>query len=154
MNELLTQLGDQMNHWHWGSLAILLVILEIFSPAAFFLWLGIAAAITSLITLIVPEMHWAIQLVIFSVFSLVSVGLGRTWFKRNPIETDQPFLNESSQEFVGKVYVVEQAIQSGSGGRIKVGDSSWKATGEDAEIGDKVRVVSVSATILIVERVE
>ena len=154
MSELLTQLGDQINHWHWGSLAILLVILEIFSPAAFFLWLGIAATVTSVITLIIPEMHWAIQLVIFSVFSLVSVWLGRTWFKRNPIETDQPYLNQSNQEFVGRVYVVVQPIQNGSGGRIKVGDSSWKATGENAEVGDKVRVISVDATVLTVERVE
>ncbi|MCK5814040.1 MAG: NfeD family protein [Cocleimonas sp.] len=153
MNELLSQLGDQMNYWQWGSLAILLVILEIFFPVAFFLWLGIAAAITSLITLILPEMHWAIQLVIFSIFSIVSVWLGRTWFKRNPIETDQPFLNQSNQEFIGKVYRVEQAIKNGSG-RIKVGDSSWKATGENAEIDDKVRVISVGATVLTVERVE
>jgi membrane protein implicated in regulation of membrane protease activity len=154
MNELLTQLGGQINYWHWGSLAVLLVILEILSPVAFFLWLGIAAAITSVITLIIPEMHWAVQLVLFSVFSLVVVWLGRIWFKRNPIETDQPYLNQSNQEFVGRVYVVIEALQKGSGGRIKVGDSSWKATGENAEVGDKVRVVSVGATVLIVEQVE
>jgi membrane protein implicated in regulation of membrane protease activity len=153
MNELFTQLNDQLSHWHWWSLAVLLVILEIFSPAAFFLWLGIAAAITGLITLILPEMHGAIQLIIFSLFSLVAVWLGRTWFKRNPIETDQPFLNQSNKEFIGKIYTVEQAIRNGSG-RVNVGDSSWKATGEDAAIGDKVRVVSVSATVLNVERIK
>jgi membrane protein implicated in regulation of membrane protease activity len=153
MNEILSQLSDQLSYWHWWSLAVFLIILEIFSPAAFFLWLGLAAAITGLITLILPDMHWAIQLIIFSTFSIVSVGLGRTWFKRNPIETDQPFLNQSTEEFIGNVYSVEYAISNGSG-RIKVGDSSWKATGEDAAIGDKVRVISVSATILNVERVK
>jgi membrane protein implicated in regulation of membrane protease activity len=152
MSEILTQLGDQLSHWHWWSLAVLLIILEMFFPVAFFLWLGIAAAVTGLITLIVPEMHGAIQVVIFSIFSVVAVWLGRTWFQRNPIETDQPFLNQSSEEFVGKVYVVEQTISHGSG-RIKVGDSSWKAAGENAERGDKVRVVSVSATVLTVIRV-
>ena len=124
MSEFISQLSDQLSYWQWWSFAVLLIILEIFSPAAFFLWLGISAAITGLIMLIFPEMHWAIQLVIFSIFSIVSVWLGRTWFKRNPIETDQPFLNESNQEFVGKVYVVEQAISEGSSGRIKVGDST------------------------------
>ncbi|HFC93359.1 MAG TPA: NfeD family protein [Leucothrix mucor] len=153
MSELLTQLSDQLNHWHWWSLAVLLIILEIFSPAAFFLWLGIAAAVTGLITLIAPNLHWAIQLVVFSIFSIAAVWLGRSWFQRNPIETDQPFLNQSNEEFVGKIYVVEQAISNGSG-RIKVGDSSWKATGEDAAVGDKVRVVSVDATVLMVERVD
>lgn len=152
MSEILTQLGDQLSHWHWWSFAILLIILEIFSPAAFFLWLGIAAAVTGLITLIAPEMHGAIQVVIFSIFSVVAVWLGRTWFQRNPIETDQPFLNQSNEEFIGKVYVVEQAISNGSG-RIKVGDSSWKAAGEEAAQGDKVRVVSVGATVLTVVRI-
>ena len=154
MSEFFAQLTAQLSHWQWWSLAVLFIILEIFSPAAFFLWLGMAAAITGLITLLFPEMHWAIQLVIFSVFSLVAVWSGRTWFKRNPIETDQPFLNQSNQEFVGRVYVVEQAISNGAGGRIKVGDSSWKAIGEDAEVGDKVRVVSVTATVLTVELIE
>jgi membrane protein implicated in regulation of membrane protease activity len=153
MNELFFELGNQLNHWHWWSLAVFLIILEIFSPAAFFLWLGIAAAITGFITLIMPEMHWAIHLVIFSIFSIASVWLGRTWFKRNPIKTDQPFLNQSNEEFVGKVYIVEQAIRNGSG-RVKVGDSSWKATGEDAAMGDKVKVTAVSATILTVVRVK
>ncbi|MCK5809472.1 MAG: NfeD family protein [Cocleimonas sp.] len=152
MSEILTQLGDQLSHWHWWSFAILLIILEIFSPAAFFLWLGIAAAVTGLITLIAPEMHGAIQVVIFSIFSVVAVWLGRTWFQHNPIETDQPFLNQSNEEFIGKVYVVEQAISNGSG-RIKVGDSSWKAAGEEAAKGDKVRVVSVGATVLTVVRI-
>ena len=153
MNEFLFQLSDQLNHWQWWSLAVLLVIFEIFSPTAFFLWLGIAAAITGLISLIFPEIHWAIQFVVFSVFSLASVWLGRFWFKRNPIETDQPFLNQSNQEFVGKIYVVEEAISEGSSGRIKVGDSTWKAIGENVEVGDKVRVVSVSPTVLTVEKV-
>ncbi len=154
MSELIAQLTASLNHWQWWSLAVLLIILEIFSPAAFFLWLGIAAAITGLLTLLVPETHWAIQLIIFSIFSVVSVWAGRTWFKRNPIETDHPFLNQSNQEFIGKVYTVEQAISNGAGGRIKVGDSTWKAIGEDAEVGDKVRVVSVSATVLTVELVK
>jgi len=153
MNEFLSQLNDQFSYWHWWSLAVLLIILEIFSPAAFFLWLGIAAAVTGFIILITPEMHWALQLVIFSIFSITSVWLGRIWFRRNPIETDQPFLNQPNEEFVGKTYVVEQAISGGSG-RVKVGDSSWKATGEDAAVGDKVRVLSVNTTILIVERID
>lgn len=152
MSELLSQLNDQLSYWHWWSLAVLLIILEVFSPAAFFLWMGIAAAVTGFITLIAPEMHWALQLVIFSVLSIVSVWLGRAWFKRNPIETDQPFLNQSNEEFIGKIYIVEQTI-SNSSGRVKVGDSSWKAIGEDAAIGDKVRVKSVNTTLLIVERV-
>ncbi|MCK5896362.1 MAG: NfeD family protein [Cocleimonas sp.] len=153
MSDFFSQLGDQLNHWHWWSLAFFLIILEIFSPAAFFLWLGIASATTGFILLIIPDVHWAIHFIIFSIFSIASVWLGRTWFKRNPIETDQPFLNQPNEEFIGKVYVVEQAIKNGAG-RVKVGDSSWKATGEEAKIGERVRVTDVNSTVLTVVRVE
>ena len=35
--------------WHWWVLAVALFILEIFSPAAFFIWIGIAAGFMGLL---------------------------------------------------------------------------------------------------------
>ena len=36
-------------------------------------------------------------------------------------------------------------------GRVKVGDGAWNARGADAAVGDKVKVVDVKGTYLIVE---
>ncbi|HIO93515.1 MAG TPA: NfeD family protein [Leucothrix mucor] len=143
---------NQLSYWHWWIFAVVLIILEIFSPAAFFIWLGVAGGVTGLVLLIAPEISWPVQFIIFSVFSIVAVWLGRSWFKINTDETDHPFLNEPSAELVGRICKVEQAI-SGGEGRIIVGDSTWKALGPDAEIGTKVRIVSADTAVLTVELV-
>ena len=41
---------DVFDYWHWWVLAILLFILEVFSPAAFFIWIGLAAGIMAAMT--------------------------------------------------------------------------------------------------------
>ena len=35
-------------YWHWWVLGVVLVILEVFSPGVFFLWLGIAAGLVAI----------------------------------------------------------------------------------------------------------
>jgi membrane protein implicated in regulation of membrane protease activity len=139
--------------WHWLIIGLLLLILEMFSPAAFFMWMGFAAAITGVIKLIFPEMIWETQFVIFAGLSVVSIAAAKLWFGRNPIASDQPLLNERGQELIGHKYKVHQAIINGEG-RIKVGETTWKAAGPDAPVGASVRVTGVSSAILEVELVE
>ena len=148
MNDFL----NQLSFWHWFILAAALVILEIFSPAAFFIWMGVAAGVTGSVLLIAPEISWPIQFLLFSVLSIVAVWLGRNWFKLNTSENDQPYLNDPNAELIGRICKVEHAI-SGGEGRVIVGDSTWKALGPDAAIGDKVRIVSVNVAVLSVELV-
>jgi len=63
--------------WHWLLIAIVLMILEAFSPAAFFMWLAIAAGTVGLVLVVVPELGWQVQLVLFGVLSVLSLVLGR-----------------------------------------------------------------------------
>ena len=51
---------DGLTYWHWWVLGIVLVILEIFSPAAFFLWLGISAGIIGFVLVAFPGL-WLIS---------------------------------------------------------------------------------------------
>ena len=142
---------EAIDYWHWWVLAVLLMILEIFSPAAFFIWIGFAAGIMGLLLLVV-DFSWELQAFVFAVLSVACIAAGRTWFKRNPIESDEPNLNRRGHALVGQVFEVEQAIVDGTG-RVRVGDSTWKVIGPDSEVGDKVRVVDVDSTVLRVERV-
>lgn len=144
-------LFDQLVYWHWFVLAIILLILEMLTPGAFFMWMGVAAGITGLLLLGTPELDWHTQLIIFSVLSLVAIAAARVWFRRNPIDSDQPDLNERSHELLGRVFVVEQPIKNGEG-RIKVGESTWKAVGPDCKVGTRVRVVGVDGAVLRVEK--
>ena len=47
--------------WHWWMLAVALVILEIFAPTFFALWLGVSAFLTGLALFLMPEMQWEYQ---------------------------------------------------------------------------------------------
>lgn len=140
---------EALAFWHWWVLAVLLLILEVFSPAAFFIWIGLAAGIVGFIVM-TATLTWKTQFLLFAGLSILCVWLGRMWFKRNPIETDRPNLNRRGQELVGRVFQVEQAITNGTG-RIRVGDSTWKVRGADVEVGGKVTVVGIESAVLQVE---
>lgn len=143
-------LFDNLVYWHWWILAIALLILEIFTPGAFFMWMGAAAAFTGLILLAVSDLSWQVQFVIFSVLSVITIIAGQKWFRRNPIASEQPSITDRGDDLIGNYYEVAQAINNGEG-RIKVGDGTWKAVGPDCEPGTKVRVVEVNSAIVTVE---
>lgn len=143
---------DNLVYWHWWILAITLLILEIFTPGAFFMWMGAAAGITGLVLLAMPDISWQLQFVIFSVTSIVTIFAGYKWFRRNPIVSEQPSIGERGDDLIGQTYQVEQAIVNGNG-RIKVGESTWKAMGPDCKVGSNVRVIAVDAAIVTVELV-
>ena len=139
-----------VDFWHWWVLAIIFIVLEVFSPAAFFLWLGFSAAIVGGFVLIQPGMFWEWQVVLFAVFSIVSTVAGRRFFKRNLENNDHPKLNRRGEQYVGRVFTLDEPIINGTG-KIKVDDSTWKIRGDDADAGGKVIVTAVDGVELIVE---
>ncbi len=141
---------DNLAYWHWWVFAVVLIILEILTPGAFFLWLSVAASIVGLIQLIIPDISWELQLILFSLISVLAITIANIWFKHNPIKSS---LNQREDDLIGKVFEVEQAIINGSG-RIKVGESTWKANGPNSKRGTLVRVIRVDGAELFVEPVQ
>jgi membrane protein implicated in regulation of membrane protease activity len=86
----------------------------------------------------------------FAGFSIALVYVGRRWFRANPIESDDPLLNDRGGRMVGEVATVTEAIEGGAG-RVKLGDSVWTANGPDTPVGARVRIVGVSGNHLKVE---
>ncbi|MEE9327596.1 MAG: NfeD family protein [Cocleimonas sp.] len=147
MDSLTKGLFDNLQYWHWLIFAIVLVVLEVFSPAAFFIWIGAAATITGLALLILGDLSWQTQFIVFAIASIASIVLGRSFFQSKSVNTDDPTLSQLEKELIGKICEVEQAIHNGSG-RVKVGETTWKATGADCEKGQRVRVVAVDGAVL------
>jgi len=141
---------DNLTHWHWWVLAVVLVILEILSPGVFFLWMGIAAGVVGFLLLAVPDLAWEWQILAFALFSVVSIALGRSYLKRHPIQTDQPTLNRRGEQYVGRVFTLDAPIVNGVG-KIRVDDTSWKINGPECAAGGKVRVTGVDGVVLLVE---
>lgn len=139
-----------LEHWGWWILALLLVIIEVFAPSTFFLWLGISAGIIGGVIFIYPDISWEMQWTLFAVISIVSVVASRFILQKKPQETDNPTLNKRGAQYIGRDFQLSEAIVNGRG-KIHVDDSHWVVEGADAEVGSTVTVIGVDGTRLMVE---
>ena len=142
-----------LNHWHWGILAVGLVLLEMILPLFFFLWLGMAAGIVGGLLFFFPEMGWKVQFLCFSGISVVSVAISRLLLLRSPTPTDRPTLNRRGSQYVGRVFTLTDPIENGVG-RIRVDDTTWRIVGQDVSAGQKVKVIGFDGAVLSVEVLE
>jgi hypothetical protein len=137
---------------YWWTLAVCLLLLEflaIGTIGSFFLWPAIAAALMGLVVrsyTIEPQY----QILTLATVSVLSVILWRAYLRRNPLKSDQPFLNLRGAELVGQTYPVTEAIVDGLG-RIDVADGSWRVEGPNCPVGTRVRVVDSGTARLQVE---
>jgi membrane protein implicated in regulation of membrane protease activity len=144
---------EHVEFWHWWVLGVVLLILEVFAPGAFFLWLAIAAGVLGLVVMAMPTMAWDMQLLSFAVLSVAAVVLGRLWLKRHPIVTDRPTLNRRGEQYVGRVFTLDEPVINGFG-KIRVDDTTWKIRGDDCATGARIRVVGVDGTTLLVDNAD
>ena len=142
-----------LEYWHWLVLGFVLIIIEMLAPGAIFLWFGVAAGVVGVLLWLIPSMTWQVQLVLFSVLSIVSVLAWRSYAKKHPPADDgYSTLNKRGEDLVGRVFTLEEDIVNNYG-KIRVDDTMWKIRGSDAGVGDRVRVASVDGTVLVVESV-
>lgn len=135
----------------WLIIGIICVIIEIFDPAVFFISLGIGGLVTSPIAALGTPI-W-LQVLIFGLVSFVVFLLMRKVYerliKKNRVETNVYAL-------VGKQGLVLSPITQDIRGQVKVGGESWSAVLEDnsqANIGDKIQVLSIEGNKLIVKKI-
>jgi len=134
----------------WGALTLLLFAAEALAPGAFMLWMGFAAAAVFLAVLVLPDMSLLLQVGAFVVLSFVSIQVYRTWFRKRDRISDQPLLNRRAEQLIGRVVMLDQAIQAGRG-RAKVDDAFWVVGGPELPAGSAVRIVGVDGMTLLVE---
>jgi membrane protein implicated in regulation of membrane protease activity len=142
---MLTNLAT---HYGWWLLALLLIGAEILAPGFFMLWIGIAAAVMGLIVLIVPDLMFPMEVVLFVLLSLASCFLYWKFIRHvRDTLTDQPLLNRRAEQYIGRKYILDSAIVNGHG-KARVGDSLWMVEGPELPAGSPIEVVSVDGTTL------
>ncbi len=144
---------EGLDFWAWWILAVLLFVLELAAPGIVFLWMALAAALTGVVAWILPDLGWQLAFVIFALLSVVSVVIGRKVWRPSNVETEDPTLNKRADQYIGKTFTLDTALENGRG-RLHVGDGSWMAKGPDLPAGAKVRVTAVDGSILEVEAAE
>ena len=139
-----------LTYWHWFILAAILIILEVFAPGAFMLWIGIAAGMVGAVLYFAPTLGWEYQFILFSIASVGSIIAWRAWRQSHPVVTDEPTLNRRGAQYIGRVFTLEAPIVNGVG-KLRVDDSTWKIEGADCPAGTKIVVAGIENTVLKVE---
>lgn len=135
--------------WAWIIAGAVLLALELAVPGAFMMWLGLAAGLVGVISLVV-DWSWQWQGVAFAVFALASVPLWRRFARKVEPQSEAPMLNRRTEALVGRTFTLEKPIVDGVG-TVRIDDTIWRVRGPDAATGSKVRVTRADGANLSVE---
>ena len=138
---------EEIVFWHWWAAAIVFVVIEVFAPGAIFLWLGVSAGVVGALLLVLPEMTWQIQMLVFAALSISAIVGWRVFQRANPAATDQPSLNRRGEQYIGRTLTLDEPIVNGQG-KIRVDDTTWKVEGDDMPAGTRVTVIGVDSVVL------
>jgi inner membrane protein len=134
--------------WHWWVLGAALLILEVFAPGVFFVWLGLAALVVGLLLTVLP-LPVAVQLLLFAALSVLSIFLGRRLLARLPRSAEADSINQGASRLIGRTVVLTEPIVNGQG-RARIGDGYWTVRGPDAPAGSTVQIMAAEGTTLMV----
>jgi inner membrane protein len=135
--------------WLWLIGGVVLGIAEMMLPGVYLMWIGGAAVLTGVLALLMP-IGFAAQFAVFAVATIAAIYLGRNVLARNPIVSDNPMLNDRAARLIGSIVTATEPVDAMQG-RVKVGDGAWSARGAIAQPGDRLRVIAVEQSVLIVE---
>jgi membrane protein implicated in regulation of membrane protease activity len=135
--------------WIWAIGGVLLLIAEIIAPGFFLVFVGAAAIATGLFTLLF-DLGTAPQLILFAVYSVLAVLIGKRWYGEPDTVDENLRLNDPSRRLVGKTVTVVEQVDDHAG-RVRVGDGEWNARGGPAAPGERAKVTGVEGNCLIVE---
>ncbi|NKB76760.1 MAG: NfeD family protein [Gammaproteobacteria bacterium] len=142
-----------VTYWGWLAAGLIMLVIELVAPFAFFLWLGISAFVTAVLVMVFPDSPWQLQALIFSVLSVISVLLSRRFLTGKKKESELPNLNRRANQYIGRTALLCESIENGMG-KISIDDSRWQVAGPDLEKDSVVKIVGVDGAVLVVEAVK
>lgn len=139
----------ELGAWNWMILAAILFVLELIAPGIFFIWFGLAAAVTGLIVFRY-DISWQWQLIWFGALSLASILIANRYLRKHPLESEQPLLNERAARLIGHSFQLVDPIVNGRGS-IRSGDTLWRVEGPELPAGARITVTGTDGSVLKVE---
>ncbi len=134
---------ESMEFWWWFVAAGALAVVEVILPTFFFLWLSVACCLSGIVLSLVPSVVVWQQLVLFSLFAVVSIFVGRFFKSKKSLQ--QASLNNRMDGYVGRVVALTKDVENGFG-EVRFDDMPWKAhtIHDGLKKGDRVQVVGIS----------
>ena len=146
----MDELFSHVVHWTWWIIAVVLIVLEMFAPGTFFLWMGASAGIVGVALFLFPELAWELQLTLFATLSIVAIVLARRYLQKNKGAHSK--LSQRGKRYIGRTVTVAEAIINGLG-KVRIEDTLWRVRGDDAVIGQQVKIVAIEGATFEVENI-
>lgn len=140
--------------WHWLTLGMVLIGIEMLTPTFFLLWFGLGALLVGAVVSVIP-LGFAAQVLGWAAASLVMTGVWLKFF-RNP---DRTRAGQAKEGVVGVTGLVTRAIpEMGEGEmlfqRPVLGADRWPAVADSPiPAGEKAKIVDVLGQTLKVVKI-
>lgn len=135
----------------WLIVAVGAFALDVITSSFLFVWFtlgGLAAIIANFL-----GANFIVQLIVFAVVSLISVGLGYPYakkkFKKGLVKT--PLMEET---YIGKDFIAQESIEQH--GKVKIGGIYWTVVNEGKIIlkGQLFKVTGIEGNKFIIKGIE
>lgn len=150
---MIQRIVAELGPWGWWVIGMVLLAAEILTPGVFFVWIGLGAIATGILSLILWNADlwiWQVQLVVFAALSVASILAGRKLVLRKGDKSDEPLLNQRTASLVGRTATLETPITEGRG-RVRLDDTWWSVIGPDLPAGTRIRITAAHGRDLHVE---
>jgi membrane protein implicated in regulation of membrane protease activity len=142
-----------MEWWLWAALGLVLAVGEVLTPGGFFIvFFGLAALVVALLAFLGLAGPLWFQILLFSIFSIVSLLLFRNPLLRWMARQAKPTVEIDS--LVGEIAVASTAMAAGGVGQAQLRGSAWNArNGSQAAVaaGARCRVTRVEGLVIWIE---
>ena len=141
--------------WYiWLIAAGVFFVVEIMTVGFMIFWLGVAALLACLVSLITSNL--VIQTAVFVISSALLLLLTRPFVEKF-ITKKEPNVQTNAYSIIGKEAKVTKTFDEDSKiGQIKVGSEKWTARAKDNEVineGDMVKVEAIDGVKAIVKKI-
>ncbi|HVT25631.1 MAG TPA: NfeD family protein [Rhizomicrobium sp.] len=149
----LTEFVNGIQPWHWWTLGVILIAIEIASTTFYLLWPGIAAMAVGFLKFFAPAIDGRLEIFLFAIFALVATVI----WKRSPWGQTRRERNETLNAARGLNYRGRRVTAcedfTGDRGAVLVDDTRWNAIAIDGSMprtGAALEVVDADGTTLMV----
>ena len=136
--------------WHWIVLGFGLCLAELAIPMFFIVWFGLGALLVGVVLLVVPQLGFNGQILMWTV---ASATLTLLWFKVFRGIADKTRAGQAAAA-LGEIGVLVRAVEPFQRGEVRfqkpvMGAEVWPCLADEAfAAGERVRVVSVDGQLL------
>ena len=145
---------EEILNWHWWMYAaILLFIVEVFTPGFIVACLGLGAVTASIFAYLGYDID--VQFMAFSISTLISLFLIRPLLYKKGEKEDK--IKTNTDALIGRTGSVSETIDNKNNkGRVMIDGDQWKAYSQNNEIIElnaQVEVTSINSTIITVKKI-